>query len=241
MSTLYNIKTIAHRGVHNNIDIPENSLLAFKKAKEQNLPIELDIQLTKDNQIIVFHDYNLKRMTNIDKNIKGCTYKELSKIRLLKTKEKIPLLKEVLKLINGKVLLDIEIKNIKKKKELINILLQELETYKGKYIIKSFNPIIIHKIKKQKKNIDCGLLLANKYKHKLTKLLILNNLTLKYCNPDFLAISKKLTNNKKVLKFQKEKPILIWTIDNEEDYNKYNNNYICICNKKPGNKKTTIW
>ena len=106
MNILKNIKTIAHRGVHNNIDVPENSLLAFKKAKDLNLPIELDIQITKDNQIIVFHDYNLKRMTNIDKNIKDCTYQELTTIKLLKTKEKIPLLKEVLKLINGKVLLE---------------------------------------------------------------------------------------------------------------------------------------
>ena len=101
MNTLHNIKTIAHRGIHNNIDIPENSLLAFKKAKELNIPIELDIQITKDNRLIVFHDYSLNRMTNIDKKIKDCTYQELSRINLLKTNEKIPLLKDVLKLING--------------------------------------------------------------------------------------------------------------------------------------------
>ena len=55
----------AHRGVHNNIDIPENSLLSFKKALKNNLNIEIDVQLTKDNVLIVFHDNNFKRMTGI--------------------------------------------------------------------------------------------------------------------------------------------------------------------------------
>jgi len=50
----------AHRGVHNNVDIPENSIKAFKYAIENNLNIELDVQLTKDNTLVVFHDENLK-------------------------------------------------------------------------------------------------------------------------------------------------------------------------------------
>lgn len=231
MNTLHNIKTIAHRGIHNNIDIPENSLLAFKKAKELNIPIELDIQITKDNKLIVFHDYNLKRMANINKDIKDCTYQELSKIKLLDTKEKIPSLEKVLNLVNGKVLLDIEIKNTKNKKEVADTLLNTLSTYNGKYIIKSFNPRIIHYIKRQNKNTTCGLLIDNNRKNKIKRLLILNRIILKYCNPDFLAISKKLVNNKRILKLQNKKPILIWTIDTKEDYNKYKDNYICICNE----------
>ena len=56
-------KIIAHRGVFNNIDIPENSMKAFKKALKLNYPIELDIQLTKDNILVVLHDHTLQRMT----------------------------------------------------------------------------------------------------------------------------------------------------------------------------------
>ena len=59
-------RIIAHRGIHNNLDIPENSIKSFKEAIKQKLPIEFDVQLTKDNKIIIFHDYNLKRMTNLD-------------------------------------------------------------------------------------------------------------------------------------------------------------------------------
>ena len=60
---------IAHRGAFNNIDIPENSLLAFKKAIDMKWDIELDVQLTKDNVLVVFHDEDLKRMTGISKKI----------------------------------------------------------------------------------------------------------------------------------------------------------------------------
>ena len=45
---------IAHRGLFNNKTIPENSLAAFRKAKNLNIPIELDVQLTKDKKVIVF-------------------------------------------------------------------------------------------------------------------------------------------------------------------------------------------
>ena len=62
----YKNKIIAHRGIHDNEKIPENSLKAFKLTMDKNIPIELDIHLTKDNEFIVFHDDNLKRMTGID-------------------------------------------------------------------------------------------------------------------------------------------------------------------------------
>lgn len=74
-----NQNIIAHRGIHNNKDIPENSLLAFKTAVENNYAIELDVQLTKDNVLVVFHDYDLKRMTNKNGLIQDLTYKELQK------------------------------------------------------------------------------------------------------------------------------------------------------------------
>ena len=68
---------IAHRGMFNNKDIPENSYLAFKKAIENNYDFELDVQITADNKLVVFHDYNLKRMCKADINVQESTYKEL--------------------------------------------------------------------------------------------------------------------------------------------------------------------
>ena len=64
------VKTpIAHRGLHDQ-QTPENSLPAFKKAIEKGYAIEIDLQMTKDGVIVVFHDDFLDRMTNGKGNIK---------------------------------------------------------------------------------------------------------------------------------------------------------------------------
>jgi len=68
---------IAHRGYYNNQDIPENSIKAFKKALKYNYIIEFDIHLLKDNNIVVFHDDNLKRITGINKKLKDLTYDDI--------------------------------------------------------------------------------------------------------------------------------------------------------------------
>ena len=56
-------RLIAHRGCHDiEKNVPENSMLAFDKAVENNYIIELDVHILKDGNIVVFHDDNLKRM-----------------------------------------------------------------------------------------------------------------------------------------------------------------------------------
>ena len=72
-----------HRGFYDNRKIPENSLLAFKKCLEEKMPIELDLHLLKDGNIVVFHDDNLKRMTGLDKKLKDCTYEDIKDLKLL--------------------------------------------------------------------------------------------------------------------------------------------------------------
>ena len=60
----------AHRGLHNNgSEAPENSMAAFKKAVKAGYGIELDIQLTKDKQVVVFHDDFLKRICGVEGKI----------------------------------------------------------------------------------------------------------------------------------------------------------------------------
>jgi len=216
---------IAHRGIHNNIDIPENTLKAFKMAIKNNIDIEFDVQLTKDNVLIIFHDENLKRMTGIDKNIKDLTYNELKEIKLLNTNITIPTLNESLKVINGKVLLDIEIKDTKKIKIVCNKLIEQLENYNNPFIIKSFNPKIVRYINKKKKEYICGLLIKDDLYNKL-----IGKFIIKYCKPSFLAISKKYIDKNGINKYLKKYPLLVWTIVNKEEINKYNdltNNFIC--------------
>lgn len=221
---------IAHRGMFNNLNIPENSIKAFKKALIYNYPIELDVHLTKDNILVVFHDHNLFRMTGVNKNIQDLTYDEIKELKLLNTEEKIPTLKEVLELVDNQILLDIEVKNTKRIKTTCNILLKELENYSN-YDLKSFNPRIVKYLKKKNPNLTVGYLIENKYDFKLYNVLLKNKYIIKYCNPDFLAISKKLLKNKKFKKIVDKYPTMIWTITSEKQIN--NDKYIYICNNLP--------
>jgi glycerophosphoryl diester phosphodiesterase len=54
---------ITHRGLYDNITVPENSLEAFRRSLEAGYPIELDVRLLRDGYICVFHDIYLSRMT----------------------------------------------------------------------------------------------------------------------------------------------------------------------------------
>ena len=214
---------IAHRGMFDNIKIPENSIASFKKALKYKYSIELDIQLTKDNIPIVFHDNNLKRMTGIDKLIKDTNYNELKDLKLLNTNEHIPTLDEVLNLVNNKVLLVIEIKAIKNIKTITNILKNKLSNYNN-YVLKSFNPIIVRYLKNNI-NAEIGYLINTKHK------ILYSNLIIKYSKADFLSINKKLLNTKKFQKLKNKYQLLIWTIKNEKEIK--DENIIYICNKLP--------
>lgn len=221
---------IAHRGNHNS-KIPENSLLAFKTSLKENRPIEMDVQLTKDNVLVVFHDYNLLRMTNKNLFLQDLTYSELKEISLLNTSEKIPTLKEVLNLIKGKVLLDIEIKNTKRINATCKELLKELQNYPKNYLVKSFNPLIVLWFKKNAPNIPRGLLITDNYSNsKIINRILKSQAIIKLCAPDFLAISKKMLKQKKWQKYQEKIPILIWTIKNRQEISYKNKNVGYICN-----------
>ncbi len=95
----------------NESEAPENSIPAFQRAVQQGYGIELDVQLTTDNRLVVFHDETLQRMCGFDKKLTECSYDELKHYRLAKSDEKIPLFDEVLKVIDGKVPLIVEVKS----------------------------------------------------------------------------------------------------------------------------------
>lgn len=92
-------KIWAHRGCCTLY--PENTLEAFRAAAELDgiTGIELDIQLTSDGEMVVFHDENLRRVTHIDRNVRGCTLTEIKNIAIPANDGKycsIPTLEEVL-------------------------------------------------------------------------------------------------------------------------------------------------
>ena len=88
----------AHRGLHSS-SIAENSMTAFRLAVERGYGIELDIRLTKDEKLVVFHDNTLDRVTGAHGRVDEFDYDELSSLKLSGTEDGIPLFSEVLSLI----------------------------------------------------------------------------------------------------------------------------------------------
>ncbi|MFW2541128.1 glycerophosphodiester phosphodiesterase family protein [Primorskyibacter sp. 2E107] len=105
-------RPIAHRGYH---DVaagrPENSRAAFEAAIAAGYGIELDLQLSKDGVPMVFHDYDLQRLTGARGPVQQKTAAELAAIPLLHGDECIPTLPDVLALVAGRAPLLIEIKD----------------------------------------------------------------------------------------------------------------------------------
>src|SRR5437868_4275446 len=99
----------AHRGLHG-ADIVENSRTAFLAAIEQGDGIELDVQLSRDGQAIVFHDATLDRLTAATGPLLDYTAAQLSNIVLADTAESLSCLNKTLSLIAGRVPLLIEVK-----------------------------------------------------------------------------------------------------------------------------------
>ena len=105
-------RNFAHRGLHTkDRKVPENSLAAFKRAAERGYGIELDVQLSRDGQVVVFHDDTLDRVTGVVGRVDSYDYDDLKKMHLCGTSETIPLFSEVLKNIGGAGPLIVELKH----------------------------------------------------------------------------------------------------------------------------------
>lgn len=216
-------RPFAHRGVHN-VE-PENSLPAFKIAVEMKLGIELDIHLTKDEQIVVFHDDNLRRMTGANEYIKYLTYEQIKQYKLNDSENKIPLLKQVFELVNGKVPILIEIKTNNNMKKLVPKLKELIDTYQGKVFIQSFNPFVLRRCYKAMPNILRGQLSSFFVDDKLSfykKIPIKKLFFKKFSHIDFVSYNIENLPNKYVNKMNI--PILAWTIKTKEDYDKSKQN-----------------
>lgn len=204
--------TIAHRGIYDNKKVPENSFLAFLLAKKLKFPIELDVRYTKDKKLVVFHDNSLYRMMQINKKVSECTFDEIKGFPLIKTSYRTPLLSEVLSLVNGDVLIDIEIKE--KNIDICLDITDMLDNYRGKFIISSFYPTVINWFKRNRPDYIIGLIIGVDFSSRLT--------LFNYYKYDFIAVAKKQVKFKRIQKWRRNgATILTWTIQDNEEMSKY--------------------
>lgn len=138
----------AHRGLHNE-NRAENSMSAFSAAVDAGFGIELDVRLSSDGELVVFHDDTLNRVAKIDGRVDEFTAEELSRVSLSDTGEGVPRFSDVLKMIDGRVPLLVEIKEDAGKYAVSDAVAKVMKDYSGPYIIESFNPLSLGNIKKK--------------------------------------------------------------------------------------------
>ncbi len=212
----------AHRGLFNE-EFPENSIEAFDNAIKYGYGIELDVQFSKDKKLVVFHDDNLKRVTGDNRNVCDVEYKELQHLKLSNTEKTIPLFENVLKKIDGRVPLIVEIKHGKHTKQLAEETFKFLKNYKGKYAVQSFDPFILNWYVKNQPEVIRGQLSASSKNYigfKGYEKFILANLFLDFkSKPDYISYELNglpnfmVSFSRKVL----QTPVLVWTIKNENE------------------------
>jgi len=184
----------AHRGLHTmDQAIPENSISAFKAAREGGYGVELDVQLSKDGKVVVFHDNDLKRVCGIDDWVKNKDWNELSEMPLFDTQERIPLFTDVLETLDETPVI-VELKsagpsNAKLCEETLKILRKQ-----GKnWCIESFDPRIVAWFKKNAPDVLRGQLSSPPKDmtgiSAVSKILLGNLLTNFMSRPHFLAYS----------------------------------------------------
>lgn len=211
-------KMFAHRGLHDEKS-PENSLSAFEKAIEKGYAIELDVNPIMDGTPVVFHDSKMSRMTGKDKYIQNISREEFNETTLLASGEKIPTLEEVLKFVDGRTPLLIEIKNQQKVGELEKAVWEVLKNYKGEYAIQSFNPYTLQWFKNIAPKVWRGQLAGffKGEKLSLLKKLVLRRLGMKkITEQNFVSYDLRNLPNRFVKHL--EIPLLAWTINNQEQY-----------------------
>jgi glycerophosphoryl diester phosphodiesterase len=154
---------IAHRGLHSSAaGRPENSLAAFEHACVLGFPIELDVRLTRDRAMVVFHDRTLDRMTGVHARVDQLPVAEVTARSLAGTPERVPLLNDALELVAGRVPLLLHLKC-----EALSPVLEDgvrvaLRDYAGEVAIQAFQARALWQLRRRGEERPIGRLSAQR-------------------------------------------------------------------------------
>ncbi|MBX3582626.1 MAG: glycerophosphodiester phosphodiesterase [Rhizobiaceae bacterium] len=152
-------RPIAHRGLHDlNRKVWENTLTAARRAVDKDFAIECDVHLSSDRVPVVIHDDDLNRLTGEDGFVWQRTASELRNLKVGGTSDHVPLLADLLAVVNGKVPLVVELKGTPGHDEgLVEAVAAQLRQYRGKVAIMSFDHWLIRDFRKFMPDIPAGL------------------------------------------------------------------------------------
>jgi len=204
-------------------------MAAFERAVSNGYGIELDVQVTKDKLVAVFHDEDLQRMCGLDIRVANLTERDMLSAELGTSGQRIPTLQQVLDLVDGRVLLLIEIKPWVKGTKNLYAILNSLLPYQehGIFAIQSFSPQILGWFYKRaplipRGQISCGF--RNERMNSIKKYLLREGKLNSISKPDFLSydvsdLPKEWIERKR----QCGMPVLGWTAKSPEMYTQAGN------------------
>jgi glycerophosphoryl diester phosphodiesterase len=215
------MEILAHRGIHEKA--MENSLESFEFAVSAPVDgVELDIRLTADNEVVVFHDEDLKRLFENDGKISSLTYEEINEISFAEG-VRVPKLKEIFDLLLNDRIINVEIKETQVVKPLAE-LLKNSEVKLDKLIFSSFIHDSLLELRRLVADAKIGLLIGEESRQGSNPLEYINNVMQKYMPyslhlpvdafsvipPDLLLPQLKLLKEKTGVKYA------WWTINKKE-------------------------
>ncbi len=203
----------AHRGLHGG-DIPENSLSAFSAAVAQGMGIECDVQRTADDRAVVFHDWELDRLTAEGGPVCGRTAAVLSQIRLGEGSDRIPTLRDVLGLIRGRTPLLLELKTRRGRRiaPLCLAVRRDLEGYGGAVAVMSFDPRVGGWFRRHASQTVRGLVVSEEGARTLSGSYRRHD-ALWQAKPEFLAYDvRDLPSPFAAAQRRRGLPVLTWTV-----------------------------
>jgi glycerophosphoryl diester phosphodiesterase len=161
-------KPIAHRGLHDRAaGVIENTLTAADAAIARGFGIECDVQLTRDGEAVVFHDFALGRLTADQGEVVQRSAEELSRTAITgSADDRIPTLQAFLDRIGGRVPLVVEIKSrFDGNTALTKRTCEILAGYSGPYVIKSFDPDVLATVRAIAPGVTRGIVGEGDYSY----------------------------------------------------------------------------
>lgn len=207
----------AHRGLHGG-GVPENSPAAFAAAVERGMGIECDIQRSRDGQPVVFHDWELDRLTGEQGPVAKRSAEQLGMVRLSGGEESIPTLRQVLDAIGGRVPILIEVKSRRDTRvnPLCLAVRRTLEGYRGPHAVMSFDPRVSHWFARHSPFTVRGLVVTEENDRALPGM-IRRRLALWHARPDFLAYDvRDLPSRFAAAQRRRGLPLATWTVRSAE-------------------------
>ena len=215
----------AHRGLHSE-GVPENSMAAFRAAKEAGFGVELDVHLLADGKLAVIHDSSLLRTAGVDVVVEELTASDLREYTLEGTEERIPLLTQVLNYFHGEIPVIVELKTYKgNASDLCEAAWQVLKDYEGDYYIEAFDPRCVVWLRSCHPDTIRGQLTQNYFrsKNKLPfslKFMLRHQLLNCMTKPDFVAykFEDRITISNIIARKVWGIQGVAWTITSQEDF-----------------------